>query len=635
MPSFNFENKLVAIYAFTIFAFVIITMRLIDTQLVNGESFEFLADRNRTFTFRLPEERGVILDRYQDPLLFNKTVYYQKESPNALYSPKTRVSREEALLLMIADENAVEIDYIRQYRYPESLSHITGYIGGVSSSNLEEDSSLHISDKVGKMGLELRYQDYLRGERGYKKFEVNALGEKQRLVEEKIGFPGKNLPITLDPYLSEIAYQAMGDKRGAVIILDVSTGEVLSLVSTPTFDVSLLSDSFTDPNQERNRVLTVQSFFSNPLQLFFNRGVSGAYPPGSVFKLFTALAGLENEKVTKNTTVIDEGVLRVGDFSYANWFYTQYGRTDGTISLVKAIARSNDIYFYKAAEWTGPENIKEMAELFGFGDRTNIEISSEVKGLVPSPEWKSRVVGERWFLGNTYHMGIGQGDLLTTPIQVAQGLQAIGNKGRLCQPTLIKDSFDQGYLQRNRCSEVGVLEDNLKLVLEGMINACEFGGTGFPFFAHNASVLGSSSDGRSTNPYANMTKGAVACKTGTSEFGGMDSRGYRRTHGWFVALFGTQDLLQKALKERENGEDVTNSVSDSVSDRDIWLSKIDEHDFPKELAIVVLVESDEASPYREGSGDAAPVVKAIFDWMFFGQELESFQVDEAPEYARE
>jgi penicillin-binding protein 2 len=630
------KRKILFLHAFMVFIVTGLIVRLVDTQLLKGNLFAELATNNRMYVVNQPEQRGVLLDRYSDPLVFNKPIYYKLDSSESLYSDKVRINRDEALKLMSDDPDAIRIEHEREYRYPLSTSHILGYIGHVTSDDLIQDSSLKISDKIGKMGLELEMQDYLKGTKGFKKFEINAMGEKQHLVVKEDGVPGFSVKTTIDPYLSEVALKALGEKLGSVVILDGETGDVLALVSTPTFDLSYFSETEDNPEGELERVRKIQSFFSHPQKLFFNRAVSGAYPPGSVFKLVTAMAGLENDKITNSTTVKDEGVLKVGEYSYANWYFTQHGKVEGDINLQKSIARSNDIYFYKVAEWVGPEKIKEMAELFGFGKKTGIQLQAESAGLIPDPEWKQRILGERWFLGNTYHFGIGQGDLLASPIQVAQMVQGITNKGTLCSPSIVSDDFRTGYLKDSRCGEVGVLRENLDIVIKGMLDACSDGGTGFPFFNYNSLVRNPS-----LNPYEEINKGAVACKTGTSEFGGADERGYRKTHAWFAASFGTSDLVSELNKidfveddlSDENGNSEIDEgklnqviVSADLADqseekqqntqKETWRKNIKDQGLPKNLVIVVLVESDEVNPYREGSKDAGPVAKEIFDWMF-------------------
>ncbi len=602
--------KVLLFFAVAVAVFSLLMWRLADLQLINGRSYLTMADANRLFTARVPVERGVFLDRYGDPLVYNQPRYYRLTDPEALFSDKAEISREEALIVMASGSESVGYELEREFVFPAATAHVLGYASAVTADELKQDTTLHIEDKTGKMGMERVFDEVLRGVAGASFYEVNALGKKQRKVGDREGIPGLNIDTTLDPYLSQIAFAAMGAKRGAVVILDSATGEVLTLVSTPTYDPQALSTKYLDPELEKQRRQQVSDFFTHPQKLFFNRAISGVYPPGSVFKILTALAGLDSGAIDAGKTVDDTGVLEIGEYSYANWYYTQYGRIDGPIALVRALARSNDIYFYKAAEWTGPQKIADMARLFGLGQPTGIELSGEAAGLVPDPAWKERELGERWYLGNTFHFGIGQDNLLVTPLQVAQYVQTIAKRGTQCSPHLVKTNpleVDDGLA--SHCSELGVAEENLALVLQGMLDACSFGGTGFPFFPHNQRFR---QEGLSL--VEQLNEGAVACKTGTSEFGGADSRGYRQTHGWFTAIVGIkkEDILPAGGEDFQSG----NWDDEAHSFRERWLSRVDEAGFPDNLVMVALVESDEISPYREGSADAAPVIKEIVDWIY-------------------
>jgi len=254
------------------------------------------------------------------------------------------------------------------------------------------------------------------------------------------------------------------------------------------------------------------------------------------------------------------------------------------------------------------------------------------------------VLAERWFLGNTYHMGIGQGDILVSPIQIAQMIQSIANNGNLCNATLVKNSFQEGGLfVKNRCREVGVMEENINLLLRGMINACSPNGTAFPFFNHNAQILEELNESIDVlKPKELIDAGMVACKTGTSEFGETDWRNYRKTHAWFASIIGTKTLIKDALEDRsksvklvqgeselvvvdtENSGEIEqdNEKSDDIKvNRDLWLDGVEKYGFPEEIVIVVFIESDEINPYKEGSKDAAPVAKEIFDWIHNGDPV--------------
>ncbi len=588
----------------------LLIIRLVDIQLVRGKKFRDQADDNRYFTLRIPPERGVFFDRYGELLTWNQRRYFAVDDPTAIQAEWRPLARTEALALMATQSARIRYSWQRQYVLSSALAHVLGYIGPVTAEDLLADSTLAISDQVGKSGLELVFDDQLQGQAGSQVYEIDALGQRQRLIEENPGKPGHNFTTSLDPYLSQVAARAMADEQGTVIVMSADDGRVLSLVNQPSFDLNLFAQEAAESEQERQRQEKLKELMNDEEQVFFNRAISGAYPPGSIFKLVTALAGLETDSVEANTTVLDEGILRVGDYEYRNWYYTQYGLTEGEISLVRALARSNDIFFYKVAEWTGPDQIAEFAHLLGLGKKTGIELNGEVRGLIPSPKWKEQRLGEPWYLGNTFHMGIGQGNILTTPLQLAQLTQVVANQGELCNARLLDqnqptetDSPELESRERN-CAQLSLDMQNLKLVLEGMLEACSAGGTAFPFFAHNQQVL----SGLDSIELENQFKaGAIACKTGTAEFGGENEQGHRPTHGWLTAIIDTKQIQTRAQQ-----------VASASANLDYvgWLNALQKKPLPEKLIITVLVESDETEPYKEGSEHAGTVAKTIVDWMY-------------------
>ena len=370
---------------------------------------------------------------------------------------------------------------------------------------------------------------------GKQVIEISALGVPQRsILLETPPQNGQDVTISLDQELSKTAYEAMGEQSGAVVVSDVETGQVLVLTSAPSFSIASLSAALHDDKK--------------PL---LNRALA-AYPPGSTFKLMTALTALENQTITKDTTVVDEGELRLGQQVFGNWYWRQYGRTEGEISLERAIARSNDIYFYKAAAMVGPDKIDEVARQFGIGRSTGIELPSEAYGLLPNSAWKEQKIGEKWYTGDTYNMGIGQGYVLSTPIQVNNMTATVARHGQWCPLTL--------QLRKDKsCTDVLVEPEYFDLIINGMVGACSTGGTAFPFFPLNEK----SSDEQK-----------IACKTGTAEFGAENDKGQKRTHGWFTMFYPKVQA---------------------------------------KVAITVFLESTPAHPYLEGSRDGGPIALKVFE----------------------
>jgi len=583
--------------------------RLIDVQMVRGNSFRKLANDNRLFRWRVPPERGAILDRYGQPLVLNNRQYQIKDDTQVLYAPLKKIDETQALSWISTASAQVEFELYRSYPWSNALAHVLGFVGPVSVTDLETNDQLKSSDQVGKSGLEKVWDTLLQGRAGFNEFEINALGQRQRIINQQPAQPGQIIVSSLDPYLSKVATLAMKDQPGAVIIEDAETGQILSLVSSPGFDPNLLTVPHGSEDIEHSQL--IDTLFSDTGRRLFNRAVSGAYPPGSIFKLVTALAGLETGSLDEETTVVDEGILEVGEYSFSNWLYSSLGRTDGPIQLVKAIARSNDIYFYKAAEWTGPEAIAKMAERLGLNQATGLEIGAEATGLIPNPAWKEEIQGERWYLGNTYHMGIGQGDVLVTPVQVAQLTQTIINGGVLCQPSLSLKT------DASHCFTLNLNPEHVELVLQGMLGACAPGGTASLFFEFSPQP----ETNTFSNPETVLDKGGIACKTGTAEFGLANDLGARRTHAWFT-MAGLLDFSQiNQSHQSPQGNQSLGEVDDGRELMDLrqeWLGSITSKNLPHKIVITVLVESTDEAPYKEGSREAAQVARTIWDWMLKG-----------------
>jgi penicillin-binding protein 2 len=612
--------RLLSWYAVIGSIFTLLTIRLGWIQLVKGAQYVAAADDNRFFSLPLPAPRGLILDRYAEPIVWNERSYARIGDTTSLFPVTTPIVRDEALVLLATDSAQVSTQYERRVAFPQALAPVVGYVSDITAEDLDQAVGRAIvTDRVGRSGLERLFNQQLQGLTGKDTYEINALGLRQRLLEHQPPQIGRELATTIDPYLSEIAYRALGDQKGVVIIIDAATGDILSLVNKPSYDAQVMNEHPIGEENEKLRRSAIQNWLTDSAQPFFNRATSGAYPPGSIFKMVTALAGLERKVLTTSTEVVDDGTLKVGEYEYANWYYTQYGRTEGALTLTRAIARSNDIYFYKAAEWVGPTVLAQMARTLGFGVRTGIGLGSEQTGLVPDPEWKEKILKQPWYLGNTYHYGIGQGDILVTPIQVGQYIQTLANQGTMCTPHITTG-------KESPCHEVGINSESLVAVLDGMMAACSTGGTAYPFFARNLLLADQGSD-----VLANLSRGAMACKTGTAEFGMSDEQGYRATHGWFVAMVQPQlpeageveapypvsVASQAATLEQTDGKTTAGTTVEDL--HQAWLQRVEQHGFPSRLVLVSLVESDGLHKFKEGSRDAAPVVKEILHWMEGGE----------------
>ena len=577
--------------------FFILVWRLFDLTVINGIRYRQLSDSNRTRSLTRHAPRGLLLDRTGKPLVENIPHYRllkpceEGGAPNCV----TFLTEEEGNRLVGAGGlpagEFVEVDYLRRYLYGDALSHVVGYIGELSAEELASDfyktRNYGLGDRVGRMGAEEVYNERLRGRDGRELVEIDSSGKILRTLGRVEELAGENILLSLDAGLSRAAAQAfpVGEK-GAVIVAKPSTGEILAMFSSPGFS----PDSFTLGMSSSEYTALIK----NPALPMFNRAIGGVYPPGSTFKIVTSMAGIEEGVITKTTTVEDTGVIKIGPFSFPNWYFLQYGKTEGNVDVVKALQRSNDIFFYKAGEWIGITKLAQWAKKVGIGKPLGIELSGEAGGLMPDPAWKKtrfdtqadkEARNDEWYVGDTYHVSIGQGYLLTTPLAVNTWTNVIASGGYLCKPTIGK--MTSAKAERNNCRNLNLHKETLDLILRGMEQACATGGTGWPLF--NFSVRKSVTDS-SGNPEASPSGALIhvpiGCKTGTAEFG---DPAKNHTHAWFTAVAPIpEDYITDAIKATENYIDGT-----------------------PEISVTVLVEGA-----GEGSNVAAPVAKKIFEEWF-------------------
>jgi penicillin-binding protein 2 len=489
----------------------IIFARLFFLQIVEGSYYRNLSDNNRTRTVSIHAPRGIIFDRDGIPLVFNLPGFRQIQKSSEGEDTLKLLERDKALRLISEGEKNLEIDSLRNYPYKEIASHVLGYTGQISEEELKEKAGDYTAnDLTGKTGIEKQYESFLRGIPGKELVEVDSLGNTIRNLGQTDPIPGKDITLTLDLSLQKVSYEALSEIEKGAIIVSTPKGEVLSLVSKPSFDPNLftMGESYSVSDSQYDNLSDVLLDQEN--QPLLNRTIAGAYPPGSTFKLVTAAAGLESGLIDKDYAVEDTGILQIGEFSFGNWYFLQHGKKDGEVDVIKGIARSNDIFFYKLGELVGVDRLSQFAEKFGLGDKTGIDLPGEEKGLVPSPKWKEKALGEKWYLGDTYHYGIGQGFLLTTPMQVNYWTQIIANEGTGYVPHLLRaSSFEL------RASKF-LSENTIAFIKQGMVESCSEGGVAWPFFEF---------------------KVEVACKTGTAQHGGEKTL----PHSWITLFAPAED----------------------------------------------------------------------------------------------
>jgi penicillin-binding protein 2 len=325
---------------------------------------------------------------------------------------------------------------MRHYPFGSSFTHVLGYVGRINTQELNQidTSNYSASNYIGKLGIEKYYEDELHGTVGYQQVESDASGEAVRVVNQIKTTPGENLYLTIDSKLQLAVEQAMEGHRGAVIAIDPSTGQILAMVSEPTYDPNIFVAGVS--NQDFK---TLQESPDRPL---YNRALRGLYPPASTFKPFYALEGLNTQTVDTHYSIYDPGWFQLKNSEHIFRDWKKHGH--GSVNLAKAITSSCDIYFFELASRLGIDRLDSILNEFGFGKLTGIDIGEELSGTVASPAWKRRVKGVSWYPGDTVISGIGQGFMQVTPLQLASGVATIANRGQRYIPYLLLSEQEPG-----------------------------------------------------------------------------------------------------------------------------------------------------------------------------------------------
>lgn len=470
--------------------FTILIGRFVYLQLVQHDYYKTRAEDNRISLVPVTPNRGVIVDRNGTVLARNYSAFTLEITPSKVddleatidalgefveIQPKDRKRfkklREESktfeslpIRTRLTDVEVarfaanryrfpgveVKARLFRQYPLGATASHALGYIGRINDRDIdtiernEQTANYKGTDHIGKTGIEQKYEFHLHGETGYEQIEVDAGGRAVRSLSRVPPVPGNNLTLTIDAKLQEITEKVFGDRRGALVAIEPSTGGILALVSTPTYDPNLFVDGIrSDDWDELN---------NSPDKPMVNRALNGAYPPGSTFKPFMALAGLELGKRTPQQAISDPGFFTFGGHT----FMDDKKGGHGIVDMYKSIVQSCNTYYFGLANDLGIDNIARFMGPFGFGSRTGVDIEGESEGVLPSPEWKKRRFKrpeqQKWFAGETISVGIGQGYNAYTPIQLAQAMATLANDGVMFRPHLVK------YITDSKTGEKTMIE---------------------------------------------------------------------------------------------------------------------------------------------------------------------------------
>ncbi len=612
----RFRFRVLCAAGVVVLAFGALIGRFAFLQVVQHEYYSTRAEDNRISLVPIPPDRGVITDRNGIVLARNYSAFTLEITPSKVddldatieklgelveIQPKDkrrfRKLLEESrsfeslpIRSRLSDEEVarvaanrfrfpgveVKARLFRQYPLGPVAAHAIGYINRINRTDLEaieekgESANYKGSEHIGKTGLEKSYEFHLHGQTGYEKVEIDAGGRAVRNLARTPPTPGNNLTLTLDIKLQEIAEKAFGERRGALVAIEPSTGGILALVSTPTFDPNLFVDGIRSEDWDQLN--------NSPNRPMVNRALNGAYPPGSTFKPFMALAALETGKRTPAQAIADPGFFTFGGHTFRDDKKGGHGLVD----MYKSIVDSCDTYYYMLANDMGIDGIARFMAPIGFGSKTGIDIDGESVGVLPSPEWKKRRFRkpeqQKWFGGETISIGIGQGYNAYTPIQLAQAMAALANDGVLYRPHLVRHITD------SRSGEKTLIEPEPLRVLPWKKQNIE---------TIKRAMVGVNKEGTGARAFAGAEY-VSGGKTGTAQ------------------VFSLKGAEYKAHKIKEELRDHALFIAFAPAEQ------------PK-IALAVLVENG-----GFGSQSAAPIARMVLDYYLLGKSpLGAAKEDEA------
>lgn len=593
------RHKFRTLLLLVIICFTVILGRAVWLQVIQGKNYNLIAEGNRIRLEKMPAERGIIFDRFNKALVTNVADYAlyfvpadlpageQEQSDIAtklasiininahdllkIFRQPARsferhlitdnLTHQQAVRLSVLENDLAGISLVahtrRQYLDNSGLSHILGYVGKINKEELERlaERGYDINSYLGKNGIELTYEDTLHGLNGIREIEVDALGKTKKILNKLEPQIGSSLVLTIDLDLQKKLTSSLiaalnrtpGTNRAAAIALQPDSGEILAMVSLPSFDNNFFSAGIGRSAYE--------DYLNHPDKPLFNRAVSGTYPPGSIFKPIVALAALEEGIINESKTFLSTGGLQVNHWFFPDWKYGGHGR----VNVVTAIAQSVNTFFYYIGggynDFTGlgVKKITTFAKKFNLSKPLGIDLPGEAAGFLPSKSWKKAYKNENWYIGDTYHLAIGQGDILVTPLQVAAYTAVFANQGTLYKPHLLKEVITHNGPQRktNFLPETYIINHdfvsskNIQIIRQGL----------------RATVTRGSARSLQSLPVA------AAGKTGTAQVGGQ-----QKPHAWFTGFAPYQS---------------------------------------PSIVLTILIENG-----GEGSSVAVPVFKEVMEWYF-------------------
>ncbi|MFT5170195.1 MAG: penicillin-binding protein 2 [Candidatus Omnitrophota bacterium] len=527
-----------------IIGFIVITLELVYVQMIRGPYYYRLSTNNRIRVVPLEGYRGRIYDRNGLLLADNRVSYDVMVTPQdiedrdelfnflsdalsldskklhrsylnkkfAPFAPVTLVEDVDKKKAIVLEENRfrfpsliIHKSFKRNYPHDKSAAHVLGYVGKINRAKYERFQEYGYSQQsiIGYSGVEEYYDSYLKGEQGGVQVEVNSRGKQVRILSIKDPAQGQDITLTIDKSLQVMSEKLLGQKRGAIIMMDLDSGEILTMASAPSYDPNVFLD--------KTKSKQVTALFKSKRAPLLNRTIRGAYPPGSVFKIPMALAGLDTRKITKDSLVESKGYFDLGGI--------RFGCTapPGKYNLNESLAHSCNVYYYKLGLRLGPELINEYAKRFGLGELTHIDLPHEKKGQMPSPRQRMLKKRQRWYKGHTLNYSIGQGDALTTPMQLVHMMAIVANDGKVVQPHLLRAVSGEKVEPVKYSKNLKIKKKHFESVQKGMRSAVtDYAGT-----AH----------------FLDLKDLYVAGKTGTAQ-----SSPGKEHHAWFVGFVNNDKM---------------------------------------------------------------------------------------------
>jgi penicillin-binding protein 2 len=573
-----YKQRITGVIIFALAAFVLLFIRLIYLQAIMGDEFRRLSLNNSIRLQNIDPPRGRIYDRKGDLLVDNRPSFdvnitlkdatplkdtlkklsrhlqtpadmllsqIKQTKGVSAYQPrllKQDVGRDTLAALEVNKFDlpgvSVNVNLRRHYIHERMAAHLIGYLSEISPTELKSGSypDCRSGDLIGKFGAEKRYENLLRGKRGGRQVEVSANGLVMRILKTVDAKPGHNVHLTIDQRLQQRAEALLVGVVGAAVAIEPGTGQILALASSPSFDQNVFVGGITHEQWD--------SLISNPFMPMSNRAIQGEYPPGSTYKIITALAGLEEGVIDDQTIFNCPGHYRYGNRVYRCWKKGGHGRVD----IIKAVEESCDVFFYQVGDRLGVDRLAWYAKAFGLGSPTGIFLDQEAHGLIPTAAWKQKRTGIPWQKGETLSVAIGQGFNLATPLQMAVLAAAVGNGGKRYQPMILDriQSADGEIIQKNEPRLTGKLPitplnlERVKLGLWKVVNG------------ENGTARGS-----------RLADIDISGKTGTSQvvsrkegetLAEEDMPIHLRAHAWFVAYAPSEKPTIAVAVVVEHGE---------------------------------------------------------------------------------